>query len=295
MPAYARKTARRPLPGPGQGGVGVLRPPRAVVRRDAGLWACEGALRRRGFELVAGADEAGRGACAGPLVIAACVLPDGRRGQVPDLADSKLLTPATRERVYAEVVRRAVAWSVVIVPPGEVDARGLHVSNIEGMRRAVVALDPRPSYALTDGFPVAGLGVPALAVPKGDAAVACIAAASVIAKVTRDRIMVRLHDRWPEYDFATHKGYVTPGHAAALADHGPCPEHRFSYINVRRLSALAGRLDAAALAAALRQPADPADPVAEPARVERSGNTAEVPGVPDPAVRDDVWVEGVTA
>jgi ribonuclease HII len=212
-----------------------LKPPRAVVRRDAGLWACEGALRRRGFGLVAGADEAGRGACAGPLVVAACVLPDGRRGQVPGLNDSKLLQPAIREEVYAEVVKRAVTWSVVVIPAPEVDTRGLHVTNLEGMRRALACLDPAAAYALTDGFPVRGLTMPALAVPKGDATIACIAAASVLAKVTRDRIMVELHDRWPEYDFATHKGYVTPGHAAALIRHGPCPEHRFSYVNVRRV------------------------------------------------------------
>jgi ribonuclease HII len=212
-----------------------IRPPRAVVRRDAGLWACEGALRRRGFELVAGADEAGRGACAGPLVVAACVLPDGRRGQVPGLNDSKLLQPAVREEVYAEVLRRAVAWSAVVIPAPQVDRQGLHVMNLEGMRRALARLDPTPDYALTDGFPVRGLPMPALAVPKGDATVACIAAASVIAKVTRDRIMVELDSQFPEYEFATHKGYVTPAHAAALTRHGPCPEHRFSYVNVRRV------------------------------------------------------------
>jgi ribonuclease HII len=212
-----------------------LRPPRALVRRDAGLWACEGALRRRGFPLVAGADEAGRGACAGPLVVAACVLPDGKRGQVPGLNDSKLLTPAVREEVYAEVVQRALAWSVVVIPAADVDRHGLHVMNIEGMRRSIACLEPAPAYALTDGFPVRGLTVPALAVPKGDATVACIAAASVLAKVTRDRIMVEMHSRWPEYEFATHKGYVTPVHAAALARHGPCPQHRFSYVNVRRV------------------------------------------------------------
>jgi ribonuclease HII len=199
------------------------------------LWELERSLRRRGFEIVAGADEAGRGACAGPLVVAACVLPDGRRGQVPGLNDSKLLTAAVREEVYAEVVRRAVAWSVVVVPAADVDRHGLHVMNIEGMRRAVARLDPAPAYALTDGFPVRGLTMPALAVPKGDATVACIAAASVLAKVTRDRIMVRMHERWPQYEFATHKGYVTPVHAAALKRHGPCAEHRFSYVNVRRV------------------------------------------------------------
>jgi ribonuclease HII len=212
-----------------------LRPPRALVRRDAGLWACEGALRRRGFPLIAGTDEAGRGACAGPLVVAACMLPDGRRGQVPGLNDSKLLTAAVREEVYAEVVQRALAWSVVIIPAADVDRHGLHVMNIEGMRRAVARLDPAAAYTLTDGFPVRGLTVPTLAVPKGDATVACIAAASVLAKVTRDRIMVEMHSRWPEYEFAAHKGYVTPVHAAALIRHGPCPEHRFSYVNVRRV------------------------------------------------------------
>ena len=212
-----------------------MRPPRAVIRRDAGLWACEGALRRHGFPLVAGADEAGRGACAGPLVVGACVLPDGKRGQVPGLNDSKLLSAAVREEVYAEVVRRAVAWSVVVIPAADVDRHGLHVMNLEGMRRAIARLDPAPSYALTDGFAVRGLTQPALAVPKGDATVACIAAASVLAKVTRDRIMVQMHERWPQYEFATHKGYVTPVHAAALKRHGPCAEHRFSYVNVRRV------------------------------------------------------------
>lgn len=211
-----------------------IRPPRAVVRSSSGLWALESTLRRSGFGSVAGTDEAGRGACAGPLVVAACVLPEGRRGQVPGLNDSKLLTAAVREEVYAQVVRRALAWSVVVIPAADVDRHGLHVMNIEGMRRAVARLDPAPAYALTDGFPVRGLTVPALAVPKGDATVACIAAASVLAKVTRDRIMVDLHTRWPDYEFATHKGYVTPVHSAALRRHGPCPEHRFSYVNVRR-------------------------------------------------------------
>lgn len=210
-------------------------PPRATtVRRDAGLWGYERALARHGFTPVAGADEAGRGACAGPLVVAAVVLPEGRRGQVPGLADSKLLTPAARERVYAEVVARASAWHAVVIPAGDVDRIGLHVCNVAGMRRAFAGLSPRPAYALTDGFPVAGLDVPGLAMWKGDRVAACVAAASVVAKVTRDRIMVELHDRFPAYDFATHKGYVTPEHSAALTAYGPCPEHRFSYVNVER-------------------------------------------------------------
>src|SRR5215218_6125165 len=201
-------------------------------RPDA-LWEMERRLRRRGFEEVAGADEAGRGACAGPLVAAACVLPAGRRGRVPELADSKLLNAAARERVYAEVVDRAVAWSVVVIPVEDLDARGMHVTNIEALRRAVCTLDPGPDYVLTDGFPVPGLARPGLAVWKGDRVAACVAAASVLAKVTRDRMMLELHERFPQYGFAEHKGYITDAHSAALAEHGPCPEHRVRFVNVR--------------------------------------------------------------
>jgi ribonuclease HII len=206
------------------------------VRAEGGLYALERALRRRGFAQVAGADEAGRGACAGPLVAAAVVLPPGRRGEIDELADSKLLTPAARERVYAEVMKRALAHAVVVIPADEVDSRGLQVCNLAALRRALAGLPIRPDYVLTDGFPVDGLDVPGLAVWKGDQVAACVAAASVLAKVTRDRIMVDLSDRYPEYGFAEHKGYTTPEHSAALDRHGPCPIHRFSYVNVASVS-----------------------------------------------------------
>src|SRR3954463_7355943 len=166
--------------------------PRFVVRREGGLYAYERALERAGLTPVAGADEAGRGACAGPLVVAAAVLPTGRRGQVPGLADSKLLTPAARDRGYDEVLARAAATSVVVIPAQEVDRLGLHVCNVEGMRRALAQLAVSPAYVLTGGFPAPGTGVPGLAVWKGDRVAACIAAASVVAKVTRDRIMVEM-------------------------------------------------------------------------------------------------------
>jgi ribonuclease HII len=220
-----------------------LRPARSPAPDGTeALWAMERSLRRRGFSAIAGADEAGRGACAGPLVAAACVLPAGRRGRVPGLADSKLLTAATRERVYAEVVERAVAWSVVVMPVPDLDARGMHVTNIEALRRAVWLLDPGADYVLTDGFPVSGLARPTLAVWKGDRVAACVAAASVLAKVTRDRIMLDLHERFPQYDFAVHKGYITDAHSAALDRHGPCPEHRRRFVNVARAAAAhAGR------------------------------------------------------
>jgi ribonuclease HII len=198
------------------------------------LHRLERRLRRAGFGHIGGADEAGRGACAGPLVVAACVLPPGRRGVVPGLADSKLLTAAARERVYLEVVARAVSYRVVVIPAAEIDRIGLHVSNVTGMRRAIAQLDPGPDYCLTDGFPVRGLGLPGLAVWKGDRVSACVAAARVLAKVTRDRMLVDLDARFPHYGFAEHKGYVTPQHSDALTRHGPCAEHRQSYVNVRR-------------------------------------------------------------
>lgn len=210
----------------------MLAAARTVIRRDGGLYALERALQRRGFTLVAGADEAGRGACAGPLVVAAAILPPGRAGEVPGLADSKLLTPAVRERVYAEVLARVLAHAVVVIPSTEVDRRGLHVCNLAGMRRALAGLAVRPDYALTDGFRVDGLGLPGLGVWKGDQVAACVAAASVLAKVHRDRIMVELDGEFPAYGFAEHKGYATPDHADALRRHGPCPQHRFSYANV---------------------------------------------------------------
>jgi len=238
----------------------MLAPPRTVIRRDGGLFALERALQRRGFRHVAGADEAGRGACAGPLVAAAAILPEGKRGEIDELADSKLLTPAARERVYEQVVTRALAWSVMIIPATEVDSRGLHVCNLAAMRRALASLQTRPEYVLTDGFPVDGLGVPGLAVWKGDRIAACVAAASVLAKVTRDRIMVELDSRFPGYGFAVHKGYITDEHSAALLRHGPCAEHRFSYVNVAAASGRGNRPPRARRPAVAPAPASLFDP-----------------------------------
>lgn len=213
------------------------------MRIGRGLYAYERALARVGLTPVAGADEAGRGACAGPLVVGACILGDDRRAQVPGLADSKLLTPAARERAYDEIVKRAKAWCVVTIPAAEIDRLGLHVCNLIGMRRALAQLVITPGYVLTDGFPVRGLAVPGLAIWKGDQVVACIAAASVLAKVTRDRIMCELDGQYPGYDLAIHKGYVTPEHNAAIRRHGPCAEHRRRFINVARAGIAASIMD----------------------------------------------------
>src|SRR3954451_8689689 len=190
------------------------------------------------MDVIAGVDEAGRGACAGPVYAGRSLAKPQCHGEIPGLADSKLLTEKARERCYEHVVRRAVAWSVVVIESDECDRLGMHVANVEALRRAVALLDVPPEYVLTDGFPVDGLGVPGLAMWKGDRVAACISAASVVAKVTRDRIMVELDRDHPAYDFKTHKGYITDVHAAALTEHGPCPEHRMRFINVRRAAGM---------------------------------------------------------
>lgn len=207
---------------------------RFVVRRDSGLYGFERALGRAGLSPVAGADEAGRGACAGPLVAAAVVLSDRPARQIPGLRDSKLMTALQREQAYSEILQKSVSWSVVAVDSTECDRLGMHVANVQALRRALSRLDAAPSYVLTDGFPVDGLGVPGLAVWKGDQVAACVAAASVIAKVTRDRLMVEMAERWPAYHFEIHKGYCTAQHQRALDEHGPCPQHRRRFDNVLR-------------------------------------------------------------
>jgi len=211
------------------------RHPGFTPRRDAGLAAYETVLAKAGFAPVAGIDEAGRGACAGPLVVAAVVLdPACIKTGLPGLADSKLLSPQAREDAYAEVLACAIDWHVVVIDADQIDKSGLHVCNVAGMRRAFAGLRCRPGYVLTDGFPVAGCGTPGLAVWKGDRVTASVAAASVIAKVSRDRMMTDLHERYPQYGFDRHKGYSTEEHVRALDEYGPCPEHRRSFVNVRR-------------------------------------------------------------
>jgi ribonuclease HII len=204
------------------------------VRQDSGIYGYERALRRAGLDPVAGADEAGRGACAGPLVAAAVILSDTKARQIADLNDSKLLTALQRERLYGEITRRAVAWSVVSLEPGECDALGMHVANVMALRMALLRLEVAPTYVLTDGFAVDGLGTPGLAVWKGDQVAACVAAASIIAKVTRDRMMCELDQLYPQYAFADHKGYCTPLHQERLDAYGPSPTHRMRFVNVSR-------------------------------------------------------------
>ncbi|MFD4182871.1 ribonuclease HII [Rhodococcus sp. NPDC058514] len=207
-------------------------PPRTVIRRAAGLRTMESALIRSGLGPVVGVDEAGRGACAGPLVVAACALGPKLHPALANLDDSKKLTERAREELFPAITRLARAWCIVEIPAWEVDALGVHVANIEGMRRAVAGLSLAPGYVLTDGFRVPGLPVPSLPGIGGDASAACIAAASVLAKVSRDRTMVAMDAALPGYGFAAHKGYSTAAHTAAMAALGPSRQHRMSYANV---------------------------------------------------------------
>jgi ribonuclease HII len=192
-------------------------------------------LTSAGISPIAGVDEAGRGACAGPLVIASVVLNDPFAAELAVVRDSKEITEAKRDAVFDLIHQVAASVSVVIVPAHEVDSRGVHAANLDGMRRAVQGLSVEPAYVLTDGYAIEGLGVPNLAVWKGDQVVVSISAASVIAKVTRDRIMREMDLEFPLYGFAGHKGYITAAHTKALSEHGPCAQHLRSFANVAAL------------------------------------------------------------
>jgi ribonuclease HII len=221
MLAVARST-RQALP----------QPPRAVVRRDGGTWALQVVLHRKGLGPVAGVDEAGRGACAGPLVVAACVLRPADAVALAGLTDSKLLTAPRREHYYDLIVTRAVARSVVVVPPDEVDELGVHVANLEGMRRAVAGLALHPGYVLTDGFRVPGLTAPNMAVIGGDRAATaswasctsrCHGMASVSTRATARRSTTRPCWRMAR---APNTGSATPTSCWRRVCTGLAPLHR---------------------------------------------------------------------
>ena len=192
-------------------------------------------LTSAGIAPIAGVDEAGRGACAGPLVIASVVLHNPFAPELAFVRDSKEIPENKRDAVFEIIQSIAASISVVIVPAAEVDARGVHAANLDGMRRAVQGLSVEPAYVLTDGYAIEGLGYPNLAVWKGDQVVVSISAASVVAKVTRDRIMRDLDRDFPQYGFAGHKGYITAAHTKALNEYGPCAQHRTSFANVAAL------------------------------------------------------------
>jgi ribonuclease HII len=195
----------------------------------------EDRLYAAGISPLAGVDEAGRGACAGPLVVASVILRDAHAPELAQVRDSKELTEKNREELFDVVTEAALSLSVVIISHEEIDARGVHAANLDGMRRAVQGLEITPAYVLTDGYAIEGLALPNLAVWKGDQVVTCISAASIIAKVTRDRIMREMDLTYPEYGFISHKGYITKIHTEALQKHGVTPIHRRSFSNIAAL------------------------------------------------------------
>lgn len=187
----------------------------------------ENAVRRLGFYRVAGVDEVGRGCLAGPVMAGAVVLDLARH--VPRLRDSKLTTVAERRRLFEQIARNASAWAVCASEPAEIDALNIHQASLDAMRRAVLALNPLPDLVLVDAFRIPGLPMAQRGVAKGDRRCSAIAAASIMAKVTRDRRMAELHTRDPRYGFDRHKGYATAQHLAAVARYGYSEIHRRSF------------------------------------------------------------------
>ena len=192
----------------------------------------EQSLLKAGIKKIAGVDEAGRGPCAGPLVVAAVILKDPFSTDLKEVRDSKELTADQRELLYEVVINNSLSYSIIEISVEEIDLLGLHKCNIEGMRRAVNALQIKPEYVLTDGYPIPGLTIANLAVWKGDQVAISISAASILAKVYRDRIMIKLDQDYPNYGLASHKGYITALHTAAIKERGVLPIHRRSFANI---------------------------------------------------------------
>lgn len=187
-------------------------------------------LREQGFHLIAGVDEAGRGAWAGPMFAAAVILPESF--DLDGIDDSKALTAKQRQAGYDRIMTEATAVAVCRATPTRIDRRGLHKSNLSLLRQAIRRLAVRPDYVLCDGWPLARLGLPHLSIKKGDAVTASVAAASIVAKVERDRMMERYHRRYPEFGFNRNRGYGTTEHRDALERLGPTPIHRLSFKSV---------------------------------------------------------------
>jgi len=195
----------------------------------------ESTLIASGIKQIAGVDEAGRGPCAGPLVVAAVILKDPFAPELSEVRDSKELSEALREKLFDVVMEQALSYSIIEISVEEIDSFGLHKSNLEGMRRAINSLEVVPEYVLTDGYAIEGLAIPNLAVWKGDQVAVSISAASILAKVYRDREMVKLDSKYPGYGLAKHKGYITAAHTKALGELGVSDIHRKSFANVAAL------------------------------------------------------------
>lgn len=192
------------------------------------LWEIERELHKEGVGPICGVDEAGRGPLAGPVCAAAVILPP--EAELPGLNDSKKLSEKKREQLFPEIQRLALAWSVAFASVEEIEERNILGATMLAMNRAISGLSLRPELALIDGNRNREIQVPSRCVVHGDARCASIAAASILAKVSRDRLMVELAREYPQYGFEQHKGYGTKAHYAALREYGPCPAHRPSFL-----------------------------------------------------------------
>jgi ribonuclease HII len=190
-------------------------------------------LHASGYRLIAGVDEAGRGALAGAVVAAAVILSPGTR--IAGLADSKKLSPKQREKLFSAIQSVALGIGIGVVDEEAIDRMNILQASLLAMEKAVTSLPLAPHFLLVDGNHLPSLSLPALALPKGESRSPSIAAASIIAKVTRDRLMVEYHDLFPAYDFLRHKGYGTADHLRALVEWGPCPIHRKTFRGVKEL------------------------------------------------------------
>jgi ribonuclease HII len=197
------------------------------MTRVPAMRTLENALRRVGFVHVAGVDEVGRGCLAGPVVAAAVVLDPDRH--IPGMCDSKLVPAAERERLFDRILKYALGWAVAAADPSEIDRINIHQASLRAMQRAVLALSPLPDIVLVDAFRVPDLPMAQRGVLHGDRRCSAIAAASIVAKVTRDRQMLELHGRDPRYGFDRHKGYATADHLDAVARFGYSEMHRRSF------------------------------------------------------------------
>jgi ribonuclease HII len=197
------------------------------VKKVGARRTIENSLRRYGFVCIAGVDEVGRGCLAGPVMAGAVALDPGRH--IPGLADSKALTAIGRDRLYDAIVSRALSWAVASIEPVEIDTINIHQATLKAMQQAVLSLAPLPDAVLVDAFRIPALPMAQRGVIGGDRQCAAIAAASIVAKVTRDRLMDRLHAEDPRYGFDRHKGYATAEHLAAVARHGYSCVHRRSF------------------------------------------------------------------
>lgn len=203
-----------------------------MTELNINLYKYEEELQDDGINLIAGVDEAGRGPIAGPVVVAACILPTTYR--IPGLNDSKQLSKKKREALYTEIVKHAISYKIVFVSAEEVDNSNIYTATQEAMKEAILSLPVKPEYALIDFMPIKDIEVPTKSITHGDALSASIAAASILAKVTRDEFMAKMDIKYPNYGFKHNMGYATKMHIESLEKYGPCPIHRKTFYPVSK-------------------------------------------------------------